>query len=154
MQIIYKRIKINDSLLKITPNEAENLKIEDYKNGTITDTLPTGKVKGVYFIPYINNSTSHIMERGFGGNMYSNSLNLIDITIKDVQGIQITENVCIADYAHKLGGYEQGFKKLNFESKNEKITIEWNTIGNNTTADTNILCGEFIFMIEKENCNC
>lgn len=149
MKKIYKRIQVNKELLKLNA-ESNELSLDDFLSNEVNETLPAGKVIGVYFISYKNASESPINEEYIGESMRSAPINFsyTEITIKDSRGHQLTEPTELRDYKHKDGGYISGFKLLNFESKNEKITISWETI------NAIPICGEFVFAIEVSNCNC
>lgn len=159
MKKIYKRIRINKKLLKLNaePQVGHRISPAEFLTNEVNDTLPAGKVVGVYFNHYggnmpafpINNNPDY-GEGGYGRAEYRlpYMFSHTDITLKDSRGHQLTEPTDIQDYEHKGGGYLDGFKELDFESKNEKITIAWETIG------AMPICGEFIFAIEVDNCAC
>lgn len=152
MKKIYKRIKVNKELLK--PNQKSR---EEVLSNEVHDTLPAGKVVGVYFNSYVSNVPQRPVLGGGGveggrrnvayrmPNIFSHT----DIILKDSRGHQLTEPTNIQDYEHKGGGYVDGFKELDFESKNEKITIAWETLGGSLP-----ILGEFIFAIEVADCAC
>lgn len=159
MKKIYKRIRVNKKLLKLSaePQVQARLSPQEFLMNEVTDTLPAGKVVGVYFNHYGGNIPAfedigepYIGEGSYPPNQYRMPFGFshTDITLKDSRGHQLTEPTDIFDYEHKGGGYLDGFKVLDFESKNEKITIAWETIG------AMPICGEFIFAIEVENCAC
>ncbi len=152
MKKIFKRIKVNKELLRLdaSPNIGDDF--SNYLINTQSDTIPTGKVKGVYFISYVSQNpvSSPILGGGNTISRFSPStlLSHTNIILKDSRGHLLTEPTDIQDYQHKSGGYPLGFKELDFESKNERISISWETI-----VGTPIL-GEFIFVIETDNCAC
>ena len=150
MKRIFKRIQINKELLKLNPLVKD---FSEYLENETHDTIPSGKVKGAYFISYLPDSLPTTISSGEGGVINPNfslatMLSHTNITLKDSRGHLLTEPTDIKDYEHKNGGYGLGFKELDFQSSNERITIAWETI-----TGTPIL-GEFVFIIESDNCGC
>lgn len=152
MKKIYKRIKVNKELLK--PSRKRR---SEFLANEVHETLPAGKVIGVYFNSYVSKMPQRL---DYVGEVYNadnvdakyrmpNFFSHTDITLKDSRGHLLTEPTDIQDYEHKGGGYIDGFKELDFESKNEKITIAWETLGGRFP-----ILGEFIFAIEVDNCAC
>ncbi len=139
MKKIYKRIKINKDLLKT------NLPPEELLQNEVSDTIPTGKVIGVYFISYMPPMDTGMPTGETMSRLVPFGISQTDITLKDSRGHLLTETTDIKDYEHKSGGYNEGFKELDFESKNERVTISWETLGSRP------ICGEFIFEIESPN---
>jgi len=148
MKTIFKRIKVNKELLKLGQSMGP-VDFTTYLTNEVSDTIPEGKVKGVYFVSYATHGTETSAIRGSVSRFTPNTLlSHTDITLKDSRGHLLTEPTDIRDYEHKSGGYGLGFKELDFESKNERITISWETI-------TGLpILGEFIFIIETNNCAC
>ncbi|CAL2114131.1 conserved hypothetical protein [Tenacibaculum sp. 190130A14a] len=144
MKKIYKRIKVNKALLK-TMSSKSRLPVEDYLQSEVSDTIPTGKVIGVYYISYFPSGGIGLPHVGEGRDVMRLApfgISQTDITLKDSRGHLLTATTDIKDYEHKNGGYNEGFKELDFESNNERVTISWETIGRQP------ICGEFIFEIE------
>ncbi len=150
MKIIYHRTKINEVLL--TPEDivvSGSDPLKPYLKSHVIDSLPAGRCTGVYFneYPFASGapsgppSTPSSVALPF---MWSNT----DISITDTSGIEITRETDIRDYHHKSGGYIEGFKKIDFLSNDERIRIDWHTKGKMP------VCGEFIFLIEQEDCEC
>ncbi len=150
MKRIFKRIKVNKELLKLDTNSFLGKDFSEYLINETSDTIPSGKVTGVYFISYTSESPISPYDIGDNYLTFSPStvLSHTNITIKDSRGHLLTEPTDIQDYQHKSGGYGLGFKELDFESKNEVIFIAWETL-----MGTPIL-GEFVFVIETDNCAC
>ncbi|WP_299833767.1 hypothetical protein [uncultured Tenacibaculum sp.] len=154
MKRIFKRIKVNKELLKLSSKPVMGMDFSQYLLGETNDTIPSGKVKGVYFISYISenqiSSSSPVLSGGMVVSRFSPNtlISHTDITLKDSRGHLLTEPTDLKDYEHKSGGYGLGFKELDFESKNEKVTITWETLGSIP------ILGEFVFVIETDNCAC
>lgn len=145
MKKIFKRIKVNKELLKLDIDS--NYKGINFKQNQVNDTLPKGKVIGVYFNSYVCQSLPQEQGDTIGREIeYSratfNFISHTDIVIKDNAGHLLTEPTDLRDFYHKNGGYNEGFKELDFNSQNERITISWETLGNQP------ICGEFIFEIQ------
>lgn len=150
MKKIFKRIKVNKDLLKIDGRIVKDF--NEYLENETHDTIPSGSVKGVYFISYLPD-TIPTPSTGEGGLVPTNFafpsiLNHTNITLKDSRGHLLTEPTDIKDYQHKNGGYSKGFKELDFESNNERISISWETTGGIP------ILGEFVFIIESNSCEC
>lgn len=147
MKRIYKRVKVNKEIYK---TQGASPPLSQFLQNEVNETIPTGKVVGVYFNSYIDKGgeSAQRVEVRAAVNNVPNFLSHTDITIKDSRGHLLTETTDIKDYEHKSGGYLQGFKNIDFNSQNERITIAWETIGKMP------ICGEFIFEIEVDNCDC
>jgi len=146
MKKIYKRIKVNKELLKLDTNGS--YKNIDFKQNQVNDTLPTGKIIGVYFNSY---ACPNLPQATREDSKYSKAtfdlVSHTDIVIKDSRGHLLTEPTDLRDFSHKSGGYNEGFKELDFNCQNERITIAWETLGNTP------ICGEFVFEIQApDNC--
>lgn len=148
MKKIFKRIKVNKELLKL--GKTKGTDFSSYLVSEKSDTIPSGKVIGVYFISYASQGTiaPPILNSGVQRFSPSTLLSHTDITLKDSRGHLLTEPTDIQDYQHKGGGYCLGYKVLDFESKNERITIHWETVGSIP------ILGEFVFIIESNHCAC
>ena len=152
MKKIFKRIKVNKGLLKLDDSPALGKDLSQYRVNEVSDTIPSGKVKGVYFISYVsenklsspNMGSVPIVSRFSPSTLLSHT----NITLKDSRGHLLTEPTDIQDYEHKRGGYGLGFKELDFDSNNERVTISWETITGMP------ILGEFVFIIESDNCAC
>lgn len=153
MKKIYKRIKVNKELLKLDTNGS--YKNIDFKQNQVNDTLPTGKVIGVYFNSYLcpnlsQATTVETIPTRDGREHSKATFDLVshtDIVIKDSRGHLLTEPTDLRDFSHKSGGYNEGFKELDFNCQNERISIAWETLGNTP------ICGEFVFEIQApDNC--
>lgn len=146
MKKIFKRIKVNKELLEFNGKAVKDF--SSYLESSVNDTLPEGKVKGVYFISYVSKKQIDTTQIGGGRFTPSTLLSHTNITLKDSRGHSLTEPTDIQDYEHKNGGYSKGFKELDFESSNERVTISWETMGGVP------ILGEFVFIIETDNCAC
>lgn len=134
----YHSIKINKDLLNFTDDKPTDLKV--YHTNSENDTLPKGKCTGIYFIPYNTLTLESEID----------NICHIEIRIEDTNGHLLARPSDIRDFYHKQGGYQQGFKKIDFDfDTNEKIDIKWKTYG----KPLNPICGEFVFIIE-EDCTC
>lgn len=155
MKKIFKRIKVNKDFLKLSmqPQVYRRFSPTELLTNEVNDTLPAGKVIGVYFNSYVSHTGVNYdyeepMYEGEAMRLAPIPFSHTDISLKDSRGRPLTEPTDLRDYEHKGGGYPRGFKELDFESKNEKITIAWETIGGQP------ICGEFIFAIEQDDCSC
>lgn len=168
--IVYHRIKINENLLELMrslQNQSQGFRdpetvFNNMLNGSATDTLPAGKIIGIYFNNYIKEKVN----AGGRGN-YSNppkkpsysmamppidrlQLSHTNIRISDTKDHPVTAESDLQDYEHKAGWNDQGYKPVNFDiENNEQIKVSWETIGTAYPP-----CGEFMFVIEESNCAC
>lgn len=157
---IYHRVKINKDLL--TPDKIQldrtNLlnPLAKYLSGSAKTTLPAGRCVGVTWNPYLHESAPKVQfppQEGEG--MIRPSLALpfswsqTDIRMRDSKGREVTVETDLSDYRHKSGGHLDGFKNIHILNKADAaLKIEWETLGKTP------ICGEFVFMIEQENCEC
>lgn len=159
MKKIYHRIQVNKDLLSIDNSPTMRQTLSDVLVGSITDTLPKGKLTGVYFLNYIesNPSISKPPITVGGGGVQAmampNTVNFLtshtNIRIEDTRGRLITEPTDIRDYDRKNWN-AKGYKEISLDLEtNEQITINYETIG-----DSFPICGEFIFVIEDNSCAC
>ncbi len=152
MKKTYKRIKINEDLLKEVHSSAVTpLDFDTFLEGKTHETLPKGKVIGAYYNSYIQEQAAPTDTGGGFVNSrfgFSSPISHTNIVIKDSQGHLLTNPTDLQDYHHKNGGYALGFKELDFISAKERISIEWETLG------ITPVCGEFVFVILVDNCAC
>ncbi|WP_407324280.1 hypothetical protein R5O24_07735 [Tenacibaculum maritimum] len=154
---VYHRVKINKDLLRPEKIQFDKSNAKStfsaYLKGHETTTLPAGKLVGIVYNAY------PFSEFPIGG-MEGRSIlpanqafpfywSQTDIRILDSKSREITEETDISDYRHKLGGHVVGFKNVHMlNDADTAIRIEWETLG------TKPICGEFVFMIEQEDCEC
>lgn len=162
---IYHKFQINKELLK-TGSKGFTEAPEVYLRSEQSDTLPAGKLKGIYFISYVkeldvwsaidyknSKDTNPINNNAPTTNSnIPNSKAFIcshtGIRIQDTLGRLITEPTDLKDYYRENWG-AKGYKEIDLNIEhNEQITISWETIGNDFPP-----CGEFIFVIDQiDNC--
>ncbi len=169
---IYHRVKVNTELLNLNTAEIDetdyNNPLVKYLKGNERTTVPAGLIVGVTFNPYEFNkayfedtSPSGSVSNSEGGLspvvIASSSVNdepiswfgQTDITMRDSQGREVTTATDISDYRHKSGGHIDGFKNIHMKNKEDAtVKIAWETLGNEP------ICGEFVFIIQQENCEC
>ncbi len=155
----YQRIQINPELLKHkAPYTAIN--IDDFKNGQVTCSLPKGKLLGIYFNSYVQ-ELSAWEKIDFQYPTPDNQTKVdkprevafvpshTEIIIKDTRGRMITEPVDLRDYKRN-NMVDKGAKCIHLDIEhNEQITIEWRALGHDLPP-----CGEFIFVMEENDCSC
>ncbi|MFD0992369.1 hypothetical protein [Tenacibaculum geojense] len=160
---VYHRVKINPELLNpdlIEIDEDNFLNpFAKYLSGSEKTTIPAGKVVGVTWNPYV------IVEPQTSGSPFPSESESIgrlpamalpnsrwsqtDISMYDSKSQEITATTDISDYRHKSGGHIDGFKNIHMSNTADTLLkIVWKTLGNTP------ICGEFVFIIEQENCEC
>ncbi|CAA0214723.1 hypothetical protein [Tenacibaculum maritimum] len=157
---VYHRIKINKELLNpdgiktTSPAQMKN-PFGQFLKGYEKDTIPAGKVVGVTWNPYPFEAPQigkPPVGEGIPRNVHMQVPTFwsqTDIRMLDSKGREITVETDISDYRHKSGGHIDGFKNIHMDNKADaEVRIEWETIG------TKPICGEFVFIIEQENCEC
>ncbi|WP_435263851.1 hypothetical protein [Tenacibaculum sp. nBUS_03] len=153
---VYHRVKVNTALLDLenyTPKDLSSPFADFLKNHTRT-TLPAGNVVGVTFNDYSQTTPVIANLPPSGGNqLFSPQImplwSQTDIRMLDSQNREITTETDISDYRHKSGGHVDGFKNIDMKNDADAvIRIEWETIGKKP------ICGEFVFIIEQEDCEC
>lgn len=154
---VYHRVKINTALLDLenfTPKNPTSPFSEFLKSNTKT-TLPAGNVVGVTFNEYPQDTPVAPSQPPTGGTQHlapptvMASWSQTDIRMLDSQNREITTETDISDYRHKSGGHVDGFKNIDMKNDADAvIRIEWETIGKKP------ICGEFVFMIEQDDCEC
>jgi len=169
---VYHRVKVNTELLNLNTAEIDT---EDYNNpllkylkGYEKTTIPAGLIVGVTFNPYEFNKAyfEDTSSSGSGSNSEGGLSPVViassvvnnepmswfgqtDIRMLDSQGREITTETDISDYRHKSGGHIDGFKNIHMKNKEDSsVKITWETLGNEP------ICGEFVFIIQQENCEC
>ena len=148
----YHRVKINPELLtpEKMPLNGSNLgdPLAAYLTGHTRSTLPAGRVVGVTYNPYPFVKA----EQDTISNNYVQlpfTWSQTDVRLLDSKNREITTETDISDFRHKSGGHLDGFKAIHMlNDADAVIRIEWKTIGNTP------ICGEFVFVIEQENCEC
>ncbi|MFL0063730.1 hypothetical protein [Tenacibaculum maritimum] len=175
-QHIYHRVKINAELLELdklnTPIVSGRNPLESFLRKSTKTTLPEGKCIGVTWNPYpvkevLQKTIQEGRREGFpppppppppapdrpsSGNPNGDSTikwSQTDIIITDSKTRKITTETDVSDFRHKGGGHLIGFKNIKMENDADStIKIEWQTLGEIP------ICGEFVFLIEEENCEC
>lgn len=150
-KIITHRTKINPELLQ--HGEAgfvENL--GNFKVGTTPDTLPAGRLLGIYFLSYVKplDAWSAIDYKKADAPEEADPKDKAfvcshtNIEIKDSFSNEITRPTDIQDYDRKNWN-DKGYKEVDFEiAANLKVLIEFEAMG-----DAYPPCGEFVFVIEQ-----
>ncbi|WP_299839882.1 hypothetical protein [uncultured Tenacibaculum sp.] len=152
---IYHKVRINESLLKpgdisIDMQNVGNI-LEQFLKGHVVSTLPAGKVVGVTYNPYLfeKNPANSVGLIGGQRSQLPFLWSQTDISMVDSQKRNITEPTDISDYRHKGGGHLDGFKNIHMDNEKDAVVrIDWETIG------TVPICGEFVFRIQQEDCEC
>lgn len=156
MKKIYHRVQINKSLLLVDDSPAISQKLTNALTGSVSDTLPKGKLTGIYFLDYMKKNPTPNSPSVVGGGVSmampssaSFMCSHTNIRIEDTRGRLVTEPTDIQDYERKSWN-SKGYKEVDLDLEaNEQITINYETVG-----DSFPLCGEFIFVIEDNSCAC
>ncbi|TDQ22753.1 hypothetical protein [Tenacibaculum caenipelagi] len=153
---IYHRTKVNPELLE-HGKTGSNVDFASFSRGVITDVLPKGKLRGIYFLSFVKElDTWSAID--YQGQEPANDLpnekfplgkaficSHTNIRIEDNRSYLITEPTDLKDYK-KENNHEKGYKPVDFELKeNEKIIISYELFGEDFPP-----CGEFIFVIDEE----
>lgn len=151
---IYHRVKLNPDLLvpeKIEVDLDSGNPLGNYMKGKVSTTLPAGKVVGATWNPYAFEAVGSTVEepQSYIALPPLPTWSQTDLTILDSRNLDITVTTDISDYRHKSGGHVLGFKNIHMLNKADaNITLVWETLGKMP------ICGEIVFMIEQENCEC
>ncbi len=164
MLIVYHKLKINSDLLKpdrIKLDQSGQSPFTSYLKGYEKTTLPAGKLVGITYNPYHFEEPITASPYPIGASEGRSALSVsqvspilglwsqTDIRMTDSQSREITAITDLSDYRHKSGGHVVGFKNVYMENDADTvIKVEWETLG------TKPMCGEFVFLIEQENCEC
>ena len=156
---VYHRVKINSDLLKPDNIQLDKTNVQSpysaYLKGHEKTTLPAGKLVGITYNEY---PFQEIQVTSEGGGLTpvpsvstapSINWSQTDIRILDSQSREITIETDLSDYRHKSGGHVEGFKNVYMKNDADTtVKIEWETFG------VKPICGEFVFMIEQDDCEC
>ncbi len=154
MKLDYSRIQINSELLE---KNNSDINMNDYRRGHANGTLPKGKLRGIYYNNYVQPLSAWekidfqepVPPSTVSPEQKSFIVGHTEITIKDTRGRLITDPSDLRDYL-RSNMVEKRAKCINFDLEhNETVHIEWNVKGHDFPP-----CGEFIFIIEEEECLC
>jgi len=153
---IYHRTKVNEELLQHGKVGA-NIDFSEFARGVVADTLPKGKLKGIYFLPYVKklDTWSAIDYQGVepANDVPNEDFPLgkaficshTNIRIEDNHNYLITQPTDLRDY-HRENNVLKGYKEVDFDlGENERILINYELIGEDFPP-----CGEFVFVINEE----
>ncbi len=154
MGLLYNRIQINPELLEKNNSE---ITMADYKQGRAVGTLPKGKLKGIYYLSYIQalgawekiDYQEPVPSSSASPEQKSFIVGHTDITIKDTRGRLVTDVADLRSYERRYM-VEKDAKCISFDlDHNESIRIDWDAQGHDFPP-----CGEFVFIIEETECVC